>query len=123
VAELEELPPEALDIRVEEFTGKYPIRIAVKEERLRDGRRRRRHQFQMYRGLIGHGRHRVDRLLCQIDQGTSADLQRRASRLHALKIEDVVDQPNQPIGIRNRDTQQVLSFGIKVPHDAGGEQT
>jgi len=52
---------------------------------------------------VGHGGHGVDSLLGEVTEGAAADLQRCAAGLHTLEIEDVVDEPDEAIGVGDGD--------------------
>ncbi len=71
---------------------------------------------------VGHGGHGVDGLLSKIAQGAAANLQRGATGLHALEVEDVVDEADEAVGVGDGDAEEVERFGVDVADDAGGEQ-
>ena len=47
----------------------------------------------------------------------------RAARLHALQVENVVDQANQPVGVGDRDAQQVRRLLPHLAQQAGRQQS
>ena len=71
---------------------------------------------------VGHGGHGVDGLLGEVAQGAAANLQRSAAGLHALEVEDVVDEADEAVGVGDGDAEEVEGFGVDVADDAGGEQ-
>ena len=71
---------------------------------------------------VGHGGHGVDGLLGEIAKGAAADLEGRAAGLHALEIEDVVDEADEAVGVGDGDAEEIEGFGVDVADDAGGEQ-
>ena len=79
-------------------------------------------ECEMHGVGVGHGGHGVDGLLGEIAQGAAADLQRRAAGLHALEVEDVVDEADEAVGVGDGDAEEVEGFGVDVADDAGGEQ-
>lgn len=46
-----------------------------------------------------------------------------AAGLHALEVEDVVDEADEAVGVGDGDAEEVLGFGVDVADDAGGEKT
>ena len=60
-------------------------------------------------------------LLGEIAHGAAANLQRRAAGLHALEVEDVVDEADEAVGVGDGDAEEVERFGVDVADDAGGE--
>ncbi len=71
---------------------------------------------------VGHGGHGVDGLLGEIAQGAAADLQRGAAGLHALEVENVVDEADEAVGVGDGDAEEVECLGVDVADDAGGEK-
>ena len=71
---------------------------------------------------VGHGGHGVDGLLGEFAEGAAANLQRSAAGLHALEIEDVVDEADEAVSVGDGDAEEVERFGVDVADDAGGEQ-
>ena len=71
---------------------------------------------------VGHGGHGVDGLLGEVAKGAAANLQRGAAGLHALEVEDVVDEADEAVGVGDGDAEEVEGFGVDVADDAGGEQ-
>ena len=71
---------------------------------------------------VGHGGHGVDGLLGEIAQGAAANLQRGAAGLHALEVEDVIDEADEPVGVGDGDAEEVERLGVDVADDARGEQ-
>ena len=71
---------------------------------------------------VGHGGHGVDGLLGEIAQGAAANLQGGAAGLHALEVEDVVDEADEAVGVGDGDAEEVECFGVDVADDAGGEK-
>ena len=45
-----------------------------------------------------------------------------AAGLHALDVENVVDQADETVGVGDGDAQQILRLGIDIAHQPGGEQ-
>ena len=71
---------------------------------------------------VGHGGHGFDGLLGQIAQRAAPDLQGSAAGFHALKVEDVVDEADETVGVGDSDAEEVEGFGVDVADDAGGEK-
>ena len=71
---------------------------------------------------VGHGGHGVDGLLGEIAEGAAADLEGGAAGLHALEVEDVVDEADEAVGVGDGDAEEVEGLGVDVADDAGGEQ-
>ena len=61
-------------------------------------------------GGVGHGLHIFNGLLDNVGQLHRAEAERLAPALDALQIENVVDQPDQPIGVGERDAQQIVGL-------------
>ena len=79
-------------------------------------------EHEVNRVGFGHGGHGVDGLLGKLAHGAAANLQRSAAGLHALEVEDVVDEADQAVGVGDGDAEEVERFGVDVADDAGGEQ-
>ena len=73
-------------------------------------------------GFVRHAGHGFGGLLDEIAEGAATDLEGSAAGLHALQVEDVVDEANEPVGVGDGDAKEVLGFGIEIAHDAGGQQ-
>ncbi len=71
---------------------------------------------------VGHGGHGVDGLLGEVAKGAATNLQRGATGLHALEVEDVVDEADEAVGVGDGDAEEVERFCVDVADDAGGEQ-
>ena len=71
---------------------------------------------------LRHRPHGIDRLAGEVLNGAAAQPQRRAPGLHPLQIQNVVDQPDQPLGVAGRDAQQILRLGIHLTQHARREQ-
>ncbi len=71
---------------------------------------------------VGHGGHGLDGLLGEIAERAAANLEGGTARLHALKVEDVVDEADEAIGVGDGDAEEILCLGVDVADDAGGEQ-
>ena len=100
------------------------VGVTIEEERfgcggLRGGERR---QLEVDGVGVGHAGHRLDGLLGEFAEGATANLERGAAGLHALKIEDVVDEADQAVGVGHGDAEQILGLGIDVADDARREQ-
>ena len=68
------------------------------------------------------GLHAVDGLADDLGQLHRAEGERLAAALDALEIEDVVDEPDQAVGVGERDAEQVGGLVVHLAEDAGGEQ-
>jgi hypothetical protein len=77
---------------------------------------------QLHAGRFRHRLHSVDGLLDDLSQLHAAEGQRLAAALDALEIEDVVNEPDQAIGVCKSDAQQVGRFLIHLAQNARGEQ-
>ncbi len=62
---------------------------------------------QQYARVVCHRLHPVDSLANEIGHLDGAEVERLASALGTLQIENVVDQPNQAVGVAQGDAQQV----------------
>ena len=58
----------------------------------------------------------------ELAEGAAANLQRGAAGLHALEVEDVVDEADEAVGVGDGDAEEVERLGVDVADDAGGEQ-
>ena len=74
-------------------------------------------------GGVGHGLHIFDGLLDDVGQLHRAEAERLAPALDALQIENVVDEPDQPIGVGEGDAQQVGGLFVGLRQNAGAEQS
>ncbi len=66
--------------------------------------------------------HAINGLADDIRQLNGAKGERLAPALDAFKIENVVDEPDQAVGVGEGNAEQIGSFFINVAEDAGGEQ-
>src|SRR5271170_1994547 len=72
---------------------------------------------------IGHGGHGVDGLLGEVAERATADLEGSAAGLHALEVEDVVDEADEAVSVGDGDAEKIEGLGVDVADDAGGEKT
>ena len=101
------------------------VGVAVEEESLGGGSLGRGEggEFEVDGVGVGHAGHGLDGLLGQVAEGATANLERGAAGLHALEVEDVVDEADEAVGVGDGDAEEVLGLGVYVADDAGGEQT
>ena len=45
-----------------------------------------------------------------------------AAGLHALEVEDVIDEADEAVGVSDGDAEEVLGLGVEIAHEAGREQ-
>ena len=88
-----------------------PVRVGLHRREFR-----LHHQADACR--VGHRLHGVDNLLGEFIQERGAEVERGAARLHALEVEDVVDQTHQPVGVGDGNTQQVGSLVRDLPEQS-----
>ncbi len=101
------------------------VGVAVEEEGLGGGGLGRGEggEFEVNGVGVGHAGHGLDGLLGELAEGATADLEGSAAGLHALEVEDVVDEADEAVGVGDGDAEEVLGLGVYVADDAGGEQT
>jgi hypothetical protein len=73
-------------------------------------------------GGIGDGAQQLDGLRHQVADLAVAPRHLHAAGLHALDVQDVVDQPDEPVGVRDGDVEHPLALIGDRPHRAAGEQ-
>ncbi len=71
---------------------------------------------------VGHRLHAVDGLANDFGELHRAEDDRLAAALNALEIEDVVDEPDQAVGVGDGDAQQVGGLVVDLAENARGEQ-
>ena len=74
-------------------------------------------------GGVGHGLHIFNGLLDDVGQLHIAEAQRLTPALDALQIENVVDEPDQAIGVGEGDAQQVGGLFVGLAQNSGAEQS
>ena len=77
---------------------------------------------QLHSSRLGHRLHIANRLLHNIRELNRPERQRLASALDPLQIENVIDQPNQPVRIRQRNAQQVRRLVVYLTEDSRRQQ-
>jgi hypothetical protein len=83
------------------------IGVAIKEEcfGIGDLGYGGRFEREVDRVCVGHGSHGVDGLLGKVAKRAATNLQRRTSGLHALEVENVVDEPDEAVCVSNGDAE------------------
>src|ERR1039458_6088099 len=113
-----------VSVQIDSDTNSVALKVVDRGRGIKvDGVARRvARQIQMNARAIGHRGHGVDRFARQVQDGTAAQLQRRPAGLHPLQVENVVDQPDQALGVAGGDAQQVLRLAIHVAQQARRQQ-
>jgi hypothetical protein len=73
-------------------------------------------------GGIGHGLHRIGDLAGEFVHGTGTEGEWSAAGLHALEVEDVVDETDEAVGVGDGDAQQIGGLIAHLAEQPVGEQ-
>ena len=77
--------------------------------------------LQTHPRFLGHGAHGVDRLEHEFAERAGAQPNGCVARVHALQIQDVVDQADEAVGVGARNPQEVGGAIVHLAHKPCGE--